>query len=172
MNINQIVNVPFLRTSRKFPEDAPTLTREIEKTYIDIANSVNVRSIGIFPTNKPAPDGEYWFIDAQKQQGFRQIYPVVAANFVGGTATIPHGINTDLIFTFTHIYGTFTDGTNWYPIPFTATTTPVANFQVQIYVTPGNSLLPTPTYGNIMISIGSSVTFDYGYVVLEWICQI
>jgi hypothetical protein len=172
MNINQIVNTPFLRTSRKFPEDSPTLVREIEKTYIDIANSVNVRAIGIFPTNKPAANGQYWFIDAQKQQGFRQIYPINAADFIAGVATIPHGINTDLIFTFTHIYGTFTDGTNWYPIPYTATTSPVANFQVQVFVTPGNSLLPTPTFGNIVITIGPNVTFVSGYIILEWIANV
>jgi hypothetical protein len=170
MNINQVVNVPFLRTSRKFPEDAATLTREIEKTYIDIANSVNVRSIGIFPTNKPAPNGQYWFIDAQKQQGFRQIYPFVLADFVANVATIPHGINTDLINNFTHIYGTFTDGTNWYPLPFVNITS-LAD-QVAIVVTPGNSLLPTPTFGDIVITKGAGVTLTSGLCVLEWITNV
>ena len=54
MSSNLINQVAYLRTSREFPEELHQLTVEINKTYVDIANAVNARVIGLFPTNRPA----------------------------------------------------------------------------------------------------------------------
>ena len=45
---------PYLRTSREFPEDPKKLTLQISKSYIEIANAVNSRTISIFPISNSA----------------------------------------------------------------------------------------------------------------------
>lgn len=144
--------VSFLRTSRSFPQDAQALSVELDKSYIDIANNVNSRTIGIFTTNRPSITGESFYLVAnQRQQTQRQLYKITGA---GSTA---HGIKLNQIAGFTRIYGTYTDGTNWYPIG-NVDTTSLAN-QVSIQVTPTN----------IVITAGGSVTLTLAYVVLEWL---
>ena len=57
------INVtPYLRTSRSFPKDIDLLQVEVDKSYIDIAQKVNDRSIGIYPTNRPAITGDTWYL--------------------------------------------------------------------------------------------------------------
>ncbi len=66
---NFVNQTAFLRTSREFPVEAELLTVELNKAYIDTANNVNARTIGLFPSTRPAQGGESWFITAnQKQQ--------------------------------------------------------------------------------------------------------
>lgn len=154
--MNNVINqIPFLRTSRSFPEEIHQLALEINKTYIDIANAVNNRTISIFPTNRPVIDGESWFINNnQRQQGFRQVF-----NFAS-SGNFPHGINTTEISFFTRIYGTFTDGTNWFPLPFVDAA--AANNQVELLITPTQiGIVPgggagQPAITNVL-------------VILEWI---
>ena len=69
--MNNITNqVPNLRTSRHFPSDNPDqLSIELEKAYIDIANAVNNRTIGLYPSNRPSGTGNSYYISKnQKQQ--------------------------------------------------------------------------------------------------------
>ena len=154
MSSNIANQSPYLRTTREFPKDIDQLTGELSKNYIDIANGVNIRTIGIYPTNRPIVIGDSWYIGGHKFQALRQIY------LVTGLGNIPHGLDLTGIKGFTAIYGTFTDGTNWYPIPFTSAVA-VAN-QIRIQVDPTN------------ISIaggggGGQPAVVSGFVVLEWI---
>ena len=153
-------NVPnqasFLRTSRNFPSDLKQLTIEVDRAYIDIANAVNNREIGFYTTTEASLNGENWFVSKnQRQQGFRRIYTFSAAG------NIAHGINTAVIGGFTAIYGTFTDGTVWYPLPYVDAT--AANNQISISVTSTNIVI---TAGG-----GTPPTISSGFVVLEWISQ-
>lgn len=157
MTANVTNQVSYLRTSRQFPEDLRQLTIEITKTYIDLANAINNRVISIFSKNVPSITGENWFITNQRQQGFRQIYTFTSAG------SIPHFINFTNVFAFVKIYGTFTNGTNWYPLPYVDVT--AANNQVNIIVTPTNIVI---TGG----SGGGQPTITSGFVVLEWITNI
>jgi len=154
--MTSIVNqAAFLKTSRNFPQDPHQLSVEINKTYVDIANSVNTRTIGLFPTSKPAINGEEWFVSGnQKQQGLRQVYP-----FTGPTSlAIPHGIKLADIDRFVRMYGTFTDGTFWYSLPFVSVVDVKA--QVSFYV----------DGANIQIYSGSSAPpVVSGTFVLEWL---
>ena len=154
MTINK---APYLISSRDFPEDSPqALSVQINKAYLDIALKVNDRTIAIFPVGGSAINGEAWFIrgGAQKQQGSRQVY-----TFTGSSLTIPHGLNLSEIPSFVRIFGTFTDGTNWYPLPYVDTVS--ATNQVNVYVDPTNI--------NITAGGGSPPTIVSGLCVLEWL---
>lgn len=150
---------PYLRVQRNFPTDKPqALAIELDRSYVDIANKVNSRTIGIFPVNFPISTGEAWYLSGplQKQQTLRQTYQVT------GAGNIAHGINFTGIAGFTRIYGTFTDGTNWYPLPYVSAT--AANNQVALSVTPTNIV--------ITAGAGSPPTISSGFVVLEWLSLV
>lgn len=146
-----MITVPYLRTYRTFPADnIESLSMEASKGYIDTALAVNARTIGIFPPNKSAITGENWFISENRpQQGQRRIYTFTT------TANIPHGITLSQIERFVRIYGTYTDGTNWYSITPTSSTA-IAG-QIGIYVTSTNIVFtlgagaPVPTSGTIVL---------------------
>jgi hypothetical protein len=109
--MNNISNpVAFLRTSRTFPSnDASQLSVEIDRAYVDIANSVNSRTIGLFPVNVPAITGEeYFLVSNQKQQTLRRVYTFTS------TASITHGISVYNSNQWTSCFGSYTDGTNGY----------------------------------------------------------
>lgn len=154
MTTNVVNNAPYLRSSRNFPEEAQPLSVELSRSYIDIAQKLNDRTIGIFPTNKAAITGESWFlINNQRQQTFRQVYTFTAAG------SIPHGINVSGIGGFTAIYGTFTDGSIWYPLPYVNVV--ATNNQVSVHVTSTNIVI---TAGG-----GAPPAITKGFVVLEWL---
>lgn len=152
--MNNVINqIPFLRTSRSFPEEISELCVHLNKSYIDIANAVNARTISLFPVNRPANNGESWYFTGNKrQQGFRQIYEI------SSYSTFNHGLDFNSINFFTKIYGIGYDGTNYFPIPYVS---PVAvTGQVGIFV--------TPTQVIITSGVGSPVITS-GIIILEWI---
>ena len=155
--MNNVVNqIAFLRTSREFPEELHMLTVEVNKSYLDIANAVNSRTIGIFPVNRPAITGESWFLRNQRQQTLRRVF-----TFNGNLAPIPHGIDVADTSAFTRIYGTFTNGTNWYPLPYVDV----------IAVTNQVNVIVNQT--NIVITRGAGApAITFGIVVLEWLSQV
>lgn len=150
MSANIANQVAYLRTSREFPTDeVQQLSIELNKAYVDIANSVNNRTIGIFPTNKSAVTGEAWFLTSQKQQSFRQVYSFTS------TTAINHGLNFVQIDRFTSTYGNYTDGTNWYGL-IAGTNVAIAG-QILFYITPTQIVFidnaPQPlTKGNIVLT--------------------
>lgn len=146
--------IPYLRTSRNFPLEAQPLAVEVNRSYVDIASAVNQRTIGLFSTNTASITGESWFYqNNQKQQAFRQIYTFT------GAGNIAHGLNLNNIASFSRIFGVFTNGTNWYPLPYVDVV--AANNQVNVFVTPTNIVI---TAGG-----GAPPAITNGIVVLEWI---
>lgn len=156
MTANIVNQVPYLRTSRNFPMEAQPLSVEINKSYVDIANAVNNRTISIFPTSRPAGNGESWFLfQNEKQQGFRQVYTFTSK------VPIPHGINLLNISQFSKPTGAFTDGTNWYGLLF-ASNVAIAG-QVSFYIDPTNITFLTGAGAPSLTS---------GTIVLEWLSQV
>jgi hypothetical protein len=155
MSVNFINQVAYLRTSREFPEELHQLTVEINKTYVDIANAVNDRTIGIFPTNRPAQTGEAWFITSTRQNTFRQLYVFTS------TAAITHNIPVTQVNRFTRCFGEYTDGTNWYGL-INGTSVAIAG-QILFYVTPTQ----------IVFVVGAGApALTRGNIVLEWLSQV
>lgn len=144
---------PYLRTSRSFPKDIALLQVEVNKSYIDIAQKVNDRIIGIFTTVRPSITGESWFLQGgnNPQETQRQVF------LFNSFTAITHGINFNEIVSLTKIYGTFTDGTNYYPLPYSNTT---PTNQVGISVTPTQIVFTTA---------GGSPAVSRGVVILEWL---
>jgi hypothetical protein len=143
---------PYLRVQRKFPEEISVLIRELDKAYIDTANAVNARTIGLFPINRAAVTGESYYIrQNQRQQTFRQVFTFITTN------PIPHGLNLDQLDYFTNNFGQFTDGTNWYGL-ISASNVAIAG-QISFYVDPTNI--------NFLVGAGAPV-LTKGLLVLQW----
>jgi len=156
MSTNITNQVAFLRTSREFPEEIKELAFQVSKSYIDIANAVNSRTIGIYAVTRASITGDSWFLTSKKQQTLRQVYTFTAAG------NIPHGINISSVFAFSpNSYGSFTDGTNYYGAIY-ASSTAIAG-QVSFYVTPTNI---------VVLSGAGAPTISSGIIVLEWISQV
>jgi len=156
MTGNIVNQTPFLRTSRNFPMEQQPLVVEINRSYIDIAEKMNTRTIGIYPANTAAITGESWFITTQKQQTLRQIYTFTA------TGNIAHGLNWNSVSMISpRSYGSFTDGTNWYGTMYASNTT-IAG-QISFYL----------TLTNIVVSAGAGApSITKGIIVLEWLSQV
>ena len=133
----------------------------MNKSYLDVANAVNNRTIGIYPKNTSAIGGESWFITSQKQQNLRQVYTFTAAG------NIPHGLNFEFIERFTKCQGAYTDGTNWYGVIFGSSV--AIPGQVSFYITP----FTVPGTGNIVVLLGAGApAITSGTIVLEWLSQV
>jgi hypothetical protein len=151
---------PYLITSRHFPANDPELLETtLVKSYNEIAQAVNVRTIGIFEMLQIVT-GERWFASSatnalDKRQTYRQVYtlPAVAA---GATVMINHNITG--INQFTHIYGTcITDQPDYRPIPYASV---AANANIDIRV----------TSNKIIIANGAgSPNILSGIIVLEYL---
>jgi hypothetical protein len=156
MSTNVSNQVPYLRTSRNFPEDPQALRVEINRSYLDTAQKVNERTIGIFTPNKPTITGESWFLDTGKrQQTLRQIYHITS------NASFNHGLNFQNISFFTVIRGIGFDGTNYYPIPYVSPV--LAADSMGIFVTATQVVIST--------NVGSPV-LTKGIILLEWLSNI
>ena len=160
--INNINQIPYLRTSREFPEDMHQMSVQMNKSYIDIAGAVNNRIIGLFPVTRSAITGESWYIRQNaRNQTIRQVF-----TFTSFTS-IPHPINFMQNPYITRMWGQFTDGTNWYGL-IPGTTTAIAG-QVSFYLTPTSGTTP----GNIVFVQGSMPpTITKGIIVLEWMSNV
>lgn len=165
MNANIVNRSPYLRASREYPLEIPDLVQEINKAYLDTANAINERVIGIYPINRPAITGNsYFFKGKTKQQSLRQIYSFT------GAGSIPHGINILSVYGISpNTYGSYQDAANnWYGAIY-AGSVPVVD-QVSFYITPNSS--PSVLDGNIVISInGTAPAINSGIIVVEWIAD-
>jgi hypothetical protein len=159
MSSNFINQVAYLRTTREFPEELHQLTIEVNKTYVDIANTVNVRTIGLFPVNRPAQTGESWHFTSDRHSGIRQVF-AFGAIAAGGTLNIPYKITgfNRLI----RLFGTvITDAPDQRPIPYSSVT---ANANIETLLDTVNS--------QIVIKVGAaSPNVVSGFIVFEWISQ-
>ena len=156
MTSNVLNQVPYLRTSREFPEEMQPLTVELTKAYIDTANAINVRTIGIFPITRRAITGESWYIfQNEKQQTFRQVFTFTT------TATITHGIPNLVVTQPTRCFGSYTDSINAYGLT-RGTTVAVAGL-IMFYVTPTQ----------IIFTVGAGApAMTSGRIVIEWLSPV
>jgi len=155
MSSNVVNQTAYLRTSREYPEEVHQLSFEVNKSYVDIANAVNTRTIGIHPKNRPAITGEGFFITTNKQETFRQIYPITS------TTSIPHGIPNVMPGQFTKCWGSYTDGTNSYGL-FFASSVPIAG-QITFYI----------TSTQIVFLVGAGApALTSGLITLEWLTRV
>lgn len=152
-----MLNAPYLRTSRSFQEDIHQMSIEMNKAYIDTANCVNARTIGLFPTNKPITNGEAWFFDKnQKQQGLRQIYNVLS------TSPIPHGLVFDEVSFFTKCTGSYQDSLgNWNGLIFASNAAIIG--QISFYIDAANI---------VFLSGAGAPALVKGLIVLEWLSDV
>lgn len=161
---NVVNSVAFLRTSRDFPEDPKELTVHLGKAYIDIANVVNNRTISIFPTNRPAIDGENWFLTNQRQQGFRQVYQFTTS------ADIPLGFKLNSVYRPTRCWGQYKDTTNNSYGIIWATSVAIAG-QITFFLFEDTSIGSKTDFIRFVVGAGAPV-IQSGFVVIEWISQI
>lgn len=156
MSTKTLFQAPYLRTSRSFPPDIDVMTIELNKAYIDVANCVNLRTIGIFSSRYATVTGESWFFEEnRKQQSIRQIFTFTT------TANITHNLNFEDISRFTSCYGDFTDGPNWYGLIF-GTNIAIAG-QISFYITPTQ----------IVFAVGGGApAITQGIIVLEWLSNV
>ena len=158
---SRIINqVGFLRTSREFPEEIHQLSIEINRSYVDIANTVNARTIGIFAVNRPAQTGESWYFSSTRNQALRQIYEF-GAIAAGATLNIPYKISSfnRLVRLFGSVVTDFPDSR---PIPFPSVT---ANGNIQVRLDTAGS--------QIVITVGAaSPNVVSGFIDFEWLSQV
>lgn len=149
---------PFLRQQRSFPIDnMQALGVELDRSYIETAQIVNDRIIGVFTVGNFSVSGESWYLNgsSRKQQGLRRVYQFTAAG------NIPHGLNWSSVSQITHPSGSYTDGTNWYGAIYSSDAG-IAG-QVTFYVTSVNIVVtvdaaaPVPTSGTIILEFLSQV---------------
>jgi len=155
---NNLQFSPYLKAQWQFPyDDLRGLSHQIDISYIDISSKVNARTIGTYATGFPLVTGERWYLTGSStaQQTLRQVYQFSAAG------NIAHGINVAAITTFTRIYGVFTDGTVYYPLPYVDVV--AVNNQVNVVVNATNIVI---TAGG-----GAPPSITSGYVILEWLSQ-
>jgi len=159
MSSQSLFQVPYLRTTRAFPPQIEQLSIELSKSYIDIANSVNLRTVGLFATKYAATTGEnWWFEKNRKQQGIRQVFTFTTF------ANIPHNLDFKDISRFTRNYGEYTDGTNWYGL--ISGTSVLIPGQVVFYVTPTDIVF-------VVDGSEPSIAPDgEGILVLEWLSNV
>ena len=170
MSTNVVDAAPYLRTSRNFPQEAQPLAVEVNRSYIDIANKVNYRTIGIFPSNVPAITGESWFINNQRQQTLRQIYSFGSIS-PGTELDIPTNINPSNIVQFTRIYGTVITSGGAFGNP---------DYRPLPYIDPnalnvGMAILVGTISGQQQIRIvlgAAALQVSSGIAVLEWLSNV
>jgi hypothetical protein len=157
---NFVNTTPYIRSTREFPENIKDLAFQSNKAYLEVANAINQRTIGIFPVIKSAITGEQWFINKnRKQQSLRQVYTfgTIAA---GATLLIPYTLpGFDL---FVRIWGTcVTVIPDSRPLPYSSVT---ANANIELRVDTVNH--------NIVIIVGAaSPNITSGIIIIEWLSQ-
>lgn len=154
MTANPAHTTPYIETSRKFPQDPALLEGVLSKMYVDVASGVNSRVIGIYELAS-AITGEKWFSTTSpqtKRQTQRKVF-----QFSDSTLTFSHGLTG--VTAYTRIYGTFTDGTLNYPLPYV---NPTAANQVGVSVSATQVVV---TKG------GGAPAITSGFVILEYLQQ-
>lgn len=142
---------PFLPTSQVFPDDAAQRIIVHNENYIDIAQAVNIREIGIYELTEQL-NGKQFFNTSNPQQkrfSYRQVFQFSAAG------SFAHNIaNLTLVLG----YGQFTDGTNFYGAIY-GSSVAIAG-QVSFYVTPTNI---------VVLSGAGAPVITSGIIVLDYL---
>ena len=157
MNNNIINSGAYLRVAREFPYDPDKLNLQINKSWVDIANAVNVRMNGAFPINGAAITGEEWFLTGnQKQQTLRKVYVFTT------TTSINHGILINDPDQFTRCWGSYTDGTDSFGIIWGNSGGTIPN-NISFYI--------TATQIVFQVDAGAAALTS-GRIILEWLSSV
>lgn len=154
--MSNLQSTPYLREQRNFPTtDTQALQVEVDKAYIDIAQKVNARTIGVFALNNQVANGNVWYLRGaqQRQQALQQVYTFTS------TANIPHNLNFSQIDQFVSMYGQYTDGTNWYGLIAGTDGGTIPN-QISFYLTPTDIIFEVDA---------GAPSLSSGNIVLEWL---
>ena len=108
----------ILQTTINIPADNGEARYVLEKSYSDIANSVNLREIAIYDLTENQ-NGQQWFIygdNLRKRFGYRKCFSQITA---GAVTTIAHGIADITSCRITRISGTMQNSpfTTAIPLP-------------------------------------------------------
>lgn len=151
---NVIHTTPYLETSRHFPQDPEQLRTVQTKSYNEIASAVNSRVIGIFELMSSVT-GEKWFANSTENPQTKRQTQRIVYQFTG--SSFNHGLTN--VTAYTRIYGTFTDGTFWYPLPY-------------VDPTPANQIGVKVSATQVVITAGGTApTVTSGFVILEYLQQ-
>lgn len=155
---NPVNSTPFLRTSREFPENARDLSFQANKAYLETANAVNQRTIGIYPETKPAITGNVFYLNTH-QQTLRQVYTFTS------TANIPLGFKLNSIGAIIKGYGGYTDGTSQFGLIFNSNVA-IAG-QIGFFVTFDGA---STTSDIITFTVGAGApVLTKGVLIIEWL---
>jgi len=128
------------------------MTTEMTRGWMETANAVNSRVIGIFST-QPTISGKKYSIRGTQTQTLQEVW-----EFDDALLTIP--LNVSRINQVYAIYGGFTDGTIWYPLPYVD---PVPGNQVGVTV-----LCAVPVSHISIIKGGTAPAITQGIIIMEW----
>lgn len=161
---NSINRVPFLRVSRSFPEEIHELSSEVNRSYVDIANAVNNRTIGIYPVNNSSFTGNSYFLTSKRQQGLRQTYVFT------GTSDINIGFKLSSISTVALMYGTYTNTSTGSVFGLIPATSVVITGQISFYL----AVNASSTTSDVLKFVvdGAAPALNSGIIVLEWIANV
>jgi len=151
---SRVQQSPFLREQRNFPaESIQAFSLEVDRAYVDIAQKVNTRTIALFANRNIIITGERWFLANQSEGKQTQRFLLQFSS----AGSFIHNLDLLTSLGVTKITGTFTDGTNWYPLPYVSTT--VTN-QVSVFV----------TQTDVVITAGSTApAITSGFVIIEFL---
>lgn len=155
---NFVNNTPYLRSSREFPENIKDLAFQSNKAYLEVANAINQRTIGIYSVNKPSINGKEYFFTSQKQQGLMKMYSFT------NTLNIDLGFKLNSLSKIIHMYGTYTDGTSYFGL-ISASNIAIAG-QISFFVTV-NGASTTSDIIQFVIGAGAPILTN-GTIIIEW----
>ena len=152
---SRVQQSPFLREQRNFPaESIQAFSLEVDRAYVDIAQKVNTRTIALFGNQNIIVTGERWFLANQSEGKQTQRFLLQFSS----AGSFIHNLDLLTSLGVTKITGTFTDGTNWYPLPYVSATN----------VTDQVSIVVTQT--SIIITAGSTApSITSGFVIVEFL---
>ena len=146
-------STPFLPQNRSFSKDPEQFLIQITNLYADIARYLNAREIGGYQ-NIEQVSGQFFTDTTNAQQpksGFRKVFPFSDANL-----NFAHNISN--LTRTSYIGGSFTDGSNFYPLPFV--TADAGADQVEIYLTSTNV---------VIVKGGFAPAITDGLVIVEYL---
>jgi hypothetical protein len=170
MNINNPISMPYLPTSRMFPVEQDKLIQVLSKTYLETAQAVNRRTIGIY--NKfQSVTGNQWYStttasnqNIAPRQSYRRVYTFGAIVAGAAALEIPHELTNLVQFVFIGgnciTAASVNPNGKYLPIPYTSAAD--VTEQIQIYVSDTSIFIVNGAGADNIIS---------GTVVLEYLLQ-
>ena len=165
----QFYRQPYLKVQWMFPNDElRSLSSQIDKAYIDIAQKVNSRIIGIYPQNKQVVTGSRWYLDGftSPLQVLREVivFPAIAS---GAFLNINTNIQNEVSFTYIGGVAALTTGTDWRPVPYVDPAT--LDHSMTVLIEPN----PVGAKQSVKLVLGAGAPDISGaYIVIEWLSNV